>query len=328
MLFLTNKTINILKTRILTITAVALMLLIPTHTNAQVAWDEVFNKFKLEVRADGEITTTDSTPNLGFHGKYFNFMLGGDLGGGFSYYFKQRIVANPGTVTFFDNTDFLYLDYMPNQNWRLRFGKDAMALGGFEYDASPIDVYFPTNLWRNIYCFQLAASGAYITDDGNHTFIAQVSNSPYINYNNLNYDAGLVAYNLYWAGNMGHFHTLWSTSMVEYKWNSYLNMTMLGMKLIYDKWDLYFDFMHTPWPSTTGARTSDSSPAPTTISLLSSTFSSRACTSRTSLMSPLPLRSPWTTNSPPDTPPHVTDSASSGSPPSRKMCASTSTAAA
>ena len=178
MLFLTNKTINILKTRILTITAVALMLLIPTHTNAQVAWDEVFNKFKLEVRADGEITTTDSTPNLGFHGKYFNFMLGGDLGGGFSYYFKQRIVANPGTVTFFDNTDFLYLDYMPNQNWRLRFGKDAMALGGFEYDASPIDVYFPTNLWRNIYCFQLAASGAYITADGNHTFIAQVSNSP------------------------------------------------------------------------------------------------------------------------------------------------------
>ena len=235
---------NILKTRILTIAIAALVLSISAKTHAQVQWDKVFNKFKLEVRADGEITTTDSTPNLGIHGKYFNFMLGGDLGGNFSYYFKQRIVANPGTVTFFDNTDFLYLDYMPTQNWRLRFGKDAMALGGFEYDASPIDVYFPTNLWRNIYCFQLAFSGAYITNDGNHTFIAQVSNSPYINYNNLNYDAGLVAYNLYWAGNMGHFHTLWSTSMVEYKWNRYLNMTMLGFKLIYDKWDIYLDFMH------------------------------------------------------------------------------------
>ena len=90
--------------------------LIPLRAQAQTDWGSVFNKFKLEVRADGEYTTTDTTPNLGFHGKYFNFMLGGDLGGGFSYYFKQRVVADPGTVTFFDNTDFLYLDYRPNPN--------------------------------------------------------------------------------------------------------------------------------------------------------------------------------------------------------------------
>ncbi len=211
---------------------------------AQLTWADAFNKLKMEVRADGEYTTTDSTPNLGFHGKYFNIMIGGDLGGHFSYYFKQRIVAEPGTVHRFDNTDFLYLDYMPTQNWRLRFGKDAMALGGFEYDASPIDVYFPTNLWRNIYCFQLAFSGAYITDDGNHTFVAQVSNSPYINYGNLNYDAGLVSYNLYWSGKVGHWQTLWSTSMVEYKWDHYLNMIMIGNKLVYDKWDIYVDVMH------------------------------------------------------------------------------------
>ena len=49
---------------------------------AQTPFGNVFSKLKLEVRADGEYTTTDTTPNLGFHGKYFNFMLGGDLGGG------------------------------------------------------------------------------------------------------------------------------------------------------------------------------------------------------------------------------------------------------
>ena len=217
---------------------------ISAHATAQVDFSDVFSKLKMEVRADGECTTTDTTPSLGFHGKYFNIMIGGDLGGHFSYYFKQRIVANPGTVTFFDNTDFLYLDYKPTQNWRIRFGKDAMALGGFEYDASPIDVYFPTNMWRNIYCFQLGASGAHISNDGNHTLIAQVTNSPYINYGDLSYDAGLVSYNLYWAGNMGHFHTLWSTSMVEYKWGYFLNMIMLGNQLTYDKWDIYFDIMH------------------------------------------------------------------------------------
>ena len=224
----------------------ALMFVAALPLQAQVQWDKVFNKLMLEVRADGEYTSIDtlSTPSLGFHGKYFNFMLGGDLGVGFSYYFKQRIVANDGKVDFFDNTDFLFLDYKPTKNWRLRFGKDAMALGGFEYDASPIDVYFPTNMWRNIFCFQLGASGAYITDDGNHTFVVQVTNSPYINYTEQKYDAGLVSYNLYWAGNIGHLHTLWSTSMVEYSWDHYLNMTMLGVKLVYDKWDWYVDFMH------------------------------------------------------------------------------------
>ena len=233
-----------MKTRVLLSVFAAITLTVTMPAKAQSSWRDAFNKLKMEVRADGEYTTTDTTPNLGFHGKYFNFMLGGDLGGGFSYYFKQRIVADTGKVAFFDNTDFLYLDYKPSQNWRLRFGKDAMALGGFEYDASPIDVYFPTNMWRNIFCFQLGTSGAYITDDGNHTFIAQVTNSPYVNYNGLNYDAGLVSYNLYWSGKIGHWQTLWSTSMVEYKWNHYLNMIMIGNKLVYDKWDIYLDFMH------------------------------------------------------------------------------------
>ena len=143
------------------------MLTVAVSATAQTTWSDAFSKFKIEARADGELFTTDSTPNFGFHGKYFNVMLGGDFGGGFSYYFKQRLVADPGTVMFFDNTDFLYLDYKPTQNWRLRFGKDAMAMGGFEYDASPIDVYFPTTRWNSIYCFQLGFSGAYISNDGN-----------------------------------------------------------------------------------------------------------------------------------------------------------------
>ena len=81
--------------------AFALPVLIGTGSaTAQTTWDEAFSTIKLEARADGELFTTDSTPSFGFHGKYFNFMLGGELGGGFSYYFKQRIVANGGSVMF------------------------------------------------------------------------------------------------------------------------------------------------------------------------------------------------------------------------------------
>lgn len=222
----------------------AAAMLLAIGTSAQTLWGDMINKLKVEARADGELFTTDSTPNFGFHGKYFNLMLGGNLGDHFSYYFKQRVVANGGSVMFFDNTDFLYLDYRPTPNWRLRFGKDAMAMGGFEYDASPIDVYFPTTLWNNIYCFQLGFSGAYLTDDGNHTLVAQVTNSPYINSTGLAYDAGLVSYNLCWYGSMGHWRTIWSTSMIEREWNKFMNLTMIGNKVVFEKWDLYVDLMH------------------------------------------------------------------------------------
>ncbi len=219
-------------------------MLLAIGASAQTCWGDLVNKLKVEARADGELFTTDSTPSFGFHGKYFNLMLGGELGDKFSYYFKQRIVANGGSVMFFDNTDFLYLDYKPTANWRLRFGKDAMAMGGFEYDASPIDVYFPTTLWNNIYCFQLGFSGAYMTDDGKHTLVAQVTNSPYINSSGYSYDAGLVSFNLCWYGSMGHWQTIWSTSMIEREWSKFMNLTMIGNKVAFGKWDLYVDLMH------------------------------------------------------------------------------------
>ena len=61
----------------------------------QSTWNEVFNKFKLEARADMEYThqrvtadgstVGDGTDLYGIHGKYFNLHLGGNLGEKFSY---------------------------------------------------------------------------------------------------------------------------------------------------------------------------------------------------------------------------------------------------
>ena len=233
------------------------MLSISSQASAQVAWGEVFNKFKIEARADAEYTNRtinidgdafgDPGHLYGIHGRYFNLHLGGNLGENFSYYFRQRIKAEAGTVNFFDNTDFLYLNYRPTQNWQLRFGKDAMAVGGFEYDAPPIDVFYETNMWDNFYCFQLAASGAYITDDGRQTMMLQVSQSPYVNFYGLNWDAGLFAYNLYWAGSIGsHVTTLWGVSMMERERGKFMNFISLGTKYTSTDGitDIYVDLMH------------------------------------------------------------------------------------
>lgn len=234
--------------------AIALMAIITT-ASAQTSWGDALNKLKLEARFDAEwsrqvlvennMQQGDADYPYGIHGRYFNLHMGGELGGKFSYYFRQRLKAESGSIHFFDNTDFLWLNYQANENWRLRFGKDAMAIGGFEYDAPPIDEYFTSKYWDEIYCFQLAAGVTYTTDGGGQSFTFQVSQSPYVNSRGLGWDAGLLAYNLQWSGSLGEsVQTLWSTSMVEREQGKFMNLTMLGTKFSLGYTDMYLDLMH------------------------------------------------------------------------------------
>lgn len=237
-------------------------LTISSRVTAQVNLAPIFTQIKLEARADVDyIHTTDnidtnSFPDLyGLHGRYFNLVIGGPLGDKFSYYFRQRIIANPGNVSLFDNTDFLYVNYMPSKNWMVRLGKDALAVGGIEYDATPINVLFNTVYWNNFYCFQPAVSGAYISDDGKQTFLIQVANSPYVYYG-AHYDygigsglgnewtSGLLAYSLYWNGNFGPLRVLHSINMFKRADGNYMNYIALGHELNYEHWDIYLDLIH------------------------------------------------------------------------------------
>ena len=226
------------------------------RTQAQVQLSPVLSDLNLEARVDfdyhnynGSQNTEDNT--YGFGGRYFNIRLGGNLSEHFSYYLRQRIIATPGSSTLFDNTDFLYINYKMSPNWTLRAGKDALLVGGFEYDAAPIDVYFNTYSWDMFYCFQLAASASYTSSDGNQSVAFQVANSPYVyslfyqpatlGYEN---ETSLLSYNLFWAGTFGHFKTLYSVNMFERERGYFMNYIALGHKLIYDRWDIYLDLMH------------------------------------------------------------------------------------
>lgn len=213
----------------------------------------LFTTLRMEVRADfdfqhdmlqmpnGDLQHLEN--QYGFSGKYFNILVGGNIGKKVSYFFRQRVVANPGSVTFFDNTDFLYINYDINKNWSLRAGKEALAVGGFEYDAPPIDVLYSSYYWDNFYCFQLAGSAAFHSNDGNHTLIAQVGASPYLYYGST-FKNSLMSYNLFWSGTFGHFRTLYSINMFEREKGKFMNYIALGNKLTFKKWDWYVDFIH------------------------------------------------------------------------------------
>ena len=251
-----------MKKRLLQFFAFLSLATFSTVATAQVDFTPIFTQIKLEARADFDyyhINTYRSyygDRNIenpyGFHGRYFNFVIGGPIGEKFSYFFRQRIVATPGDVSLFDNTDFLYLNYMPSKNWMIRVGKDALAVGGFEYDAPPINVLFSTYYWDNFYCFQPAVAAAYKTDDANQMLLFQIANSPYVHYgaSYLNYDpgsewkSGLLSFNAYYSGKFGHFKMLHSVNMFERPDHKFMNYIALGHELEYDKWDIYLDLIH------------------------------------------------------------------------------------
>lgn len=224
-----------------------------------------FTTFHLEARADFEydydvtkwsnsidpynpITGKADQHNYGFHGDYFNFLLGGEIGDHISYFIRQRIIPHAGTVNFFDNTDYLYIQYKFNDQWALRMGKEALFVGGFEYDAPPIDVYYNTHYWGAFPCFHVGVSAIYTDKSGKNKVVLQVANSPYVKYvdnddnPHNNWKKGLLSYNLYWAGNFGPFHTLYSVNMMEYERGKFVNYIALGNQLKFNKWSIYVDY--------------------------------------------------------------------------------------
>ena len=123
-------------------------------------------------------------------------------------------------------------------------GKQAIFVGGFEYDAPPIDVYYYTHYWGHFPCFLLGASAFYTDKSGKNKIGINIANSPYVKYLDNNWKSGLLSYNLYWSGKFGPFHALYSVNFLEYQRGKFINFIVLGNKLSFDKWSIYVDWVN------------------------------------------------------------------------------------
>ncbi|MDE6515725.1 MAG: OprO/OprP family phosphate-selective porin [Bacteroidales bacterium] len=185
---------------------------------------------KFDVRADweyhhyGEDGPDDES---GFAGKFLNFILDGNINDQYSYHFRYRFNKLNTMQDFFEATDWAYLNYDINKNWRLSAGKQVIAIGGYEYDKAPIDVYFYSDFCNYLpACYEFGISGQYTTNDGRNTILFQISNSPFTS-KSIRFE-GLYAYNLMWYGNYGVFNSMYSVNLIEYKPNRYINYIALG----------------------------------------------------------------------------------------------------
>lgn len=204
--------------------------------SAQEQKNFTIDKLSVEGRVDFDYFNDKGVSTSGIDGKYFNFEMKGTFLQDFSYRIRQRLDMYHGS----SKTDYMILSYHANKNFSFTAGKMPLAVGGWEYDLAPIDVYFASNFWNTFDCYDVGGQVEFHTNDGNHDIIFQVTNSTFTKEK----FQGMYAYNLIWYGRMGAFSTSYSINMIEQKKGEYINYIALGNAFDFDKLDFYVDFMN------------------------------------------------------------------------------------
>ena len=179
----------------------------------------------------------------GFKGKYLNIRMDGNITDGLSYSFRYRLNKPARDASFFDAVDWVTFKYL-KAGWQVSAGKQVVCIGGFEYDWAPIDIYYASEYWNNIACYQFGVSGGYTAREGNDTFLLQFCQSPFRTnaLNSGNHE--LFAYNLMWCGTHGFFTPIYSVNMIEYLPGRFINYIALGNRFTAGQFVMELDFMN------------------------------------------------------------------------------------
>lgn len=189
--------------------------------------------FYFETRVAHETHAIDGTGvisnDTGFRGQWLNMRLDGEIAPGLTYSYRQRF-TKATDVRFFDATDWIHIDWKAMDKLSLSAGKQVVAIGGYEYDRAPIDLYYCSEFWNNIACYQMGVSATYNVSE-NDALLAQFCNSPFRGWIGNN----TYALNLMWYGNHGFWETMWSFNTMENVNDTVMNYIALGNRFNFTK---------------------------------------------------------------------------------------------
>lgn len=206
---------------------VCLFALFATSLSAQIT------RLDVEVRGDWQQETLDGSTlvgNSGFAGKFLNLRLDGSLSENLTYSIRYR--ANKVQSSPFAATDWATLNYSTDK-WEFSAGKQVVAIGGYEYDRAPIDIYFASEYWHQIACYQFGVSAAY--KYGNTKLLGQICRSPYDFLNQNLYAYNLMVINSY---------TLSSINLLEYAPGKFAGYIALGDREVFGDVAVEWDIMY------------------------------------------------------------------------------------
>lgn len=173
-----------------------------------------------------------------FKGQWLNIRLDGQITEGLTYSYRQRL-NRTSTASFFDATDWIHLDWKATDRLSLSGGKQVVAIGGYEYDRAPIDLYYCSEFWNNIPCYQFGVSATYSVS-GNDDLTFQFCNSPFRAWSGND----KYAYNLIWYGQHSFWQTIWSVNMLQME-DEFMNYISLGNRFNFtDSIRLDVDFLN------------------------------------------------------------------------------------
>ena len=174
-----------------------------------------------------------------FFGDGLYLDINGNISPHFSYSLNQRLAStyyedNSG----FNGTNWLTLTY-ENDYFGVTFGKDAVFVGSFEYDAYDLDTYYEMNsgFYNNFDCWQCGVSAAWYPAD-EHEVLLQISNSPYAFG-----ETGLFAYALGWRGAWDFYESYWTANLWQYSSENYVKSLNLGNRFTFGNFSVDLDLM-------------------------------------------------------------------------------------
>ena len=211
---------------------VLLLCCFPVLLSAQNHVDRLY----FDMRASFHQDITDGTYNSQAIGEYLNFQMMGHITPTIDYRIRQRLNKKVfDERNMFNATDFMYINWQATPRWSFLAGKHAVLIGGYEYDAAPIDVYYYSQFCSNLYQgFTFGVSTAFMMAE-NQQLEAQFCNSPLsLGFQNV------YAYNLAWRGQFAPWwKTIWSVNFVEDMDKKMINYVALGNHFIFG--DVIFD---------------------------------------------------------------------------------------
>lgn len=175
----------------------------------------------------------------GFKGNNLMISIQGNITEKFSYRFRQRISSTKSNASFFDGTDYMWLQYNFNNRWDIRAGRVAVEYGSAEYQRDPSDQYVFSDYWNYPACYLFGVNVGYNLT-ANDRLVFQAAESSFRTKEN----GDLFAYALSWYGNHDFFHTMYTLNMTEYSNGNYIWYISLGNQFDLGKVTVNFDYMN------------------------------------------------------------------------------------
>ena len=203
------------------------------------AQQEYVDEVSVDARTTFHQQTTDGVYDSHFQGDYFNLHIKGHMGESLTYRVRQRMNKKIDEKNPFNATDLLWIRWQATPKWSFMAGKQAILVGGYEYDSAPIDVYYYGAFTTRLYqYFAFGATATYSPIPGQEISF-QFCPSPISPGTQDSY-----SYNLYWNGGYGIWKTTWSYNYVEDEYHRHMNWIALGNKFKLGKLVVDVDYVN------------------------------------------------------------------------------------